>query len=47
MCATGVIVQQKDQNIKKSRWLLTLTTFHQFGLQNCVTVSIDLDLTWT
>ena len=39
MCATGVIVQQKEQNIKKFRRLQTLATFHKLGLQNCVTVS--------
>ncbi len=40
MCAPEVIVQQKEQNIKKFRWLRTLAIFHQFGLQNYVTVSI-------
>ncbi len=33
MYATGVIVQQNEQNIKKFRWLQMLATFHQFGLQ--------------
>ncbi len=37
----GAIVQQKKQNIKKFRQLRTLATFHQFGLQICVTVSIS------
>ncbi len=45
MCVMGTIFQQRKQNIKRFMGKRMLATFHQFGLHNCVTVSISSKVT--